>query len=72
MPARRKVILQKVTSKALAIGHCFKRSESEDEKGKLCGSKSKGEYRCDFLAITWKHIFIAEVNRGRFIEPRWN
>jgi hypothetical protein len=35
MPARRKVILQMVTSKVLAIGHCFKMSESEDEKGEL-------------------------------------
>ena len=38
----------------------------------LCNGKSKGEHKCDFSAITWKYIFIAEVDMGRFIEPRRN
>jgi hypothetical protein len=37
-------------------------------KEELCS----GKRRCDLSAIHRKYIFIAEVDMGRFIEPRWN
>jgi hypothetical protein len=42
------------------------------KKEGLCGSRSKGECRLVLLAILWKQIFIARVDKGRFIELCWN